>query len=217
MGIVVIHPNRSLPLIAIVDYGMSNLRSVERALHAVGAAATIVSDPDAVEKADAAILPGQGEFSHCMQSLRETGMEEAIRNFWRTGKPFLGICIGLQVLFQGSQEAPGIAGLGLLAGQVRRFSPEPGIKIPHMGWNSLELCQPCPLLDGLAPSAYAYFVHSYFADPDDSVGLVATTAHGSTTFASAVWKDNVVATQFHPEKSQRVGLQILKNFTEWKT
>jgi glutamine amidotransferase len=195
---------------------MSNLRSVERALHAVGADAAIIDDPDAVRSADAAILPGQGEFSHCMKSLETSGMDEAIREFWKTGKPFLGICIGLQVLYEGSEEAPGIPGLGLLKGKVKRFQPEPGIKIPHMGWNALEIKQSIPLLEGLPERPYAYFVHSFYAEPDDPGCLVTATVHGNTSFASTVWKENVIATQFHPEKSQRVGLHILQNFIRWK-
>jgi len=203
-------------VIAVVDYGMSNLRSVERALVGAGAAPRIVSDPDQVRRADAVVLPGQGEFKHCMRGLAQSGMREAIVDFWQTGRPFLGICIGLQILFPTSEEAPECQGLGRFQGAVRRFAPEPQIKIPHMGWNVVEIAADCPLLRGLPPRSHAYFVHSYYVQPNDPAVIVGLTQHGSTRFASAIWSENLVATQFHPEKSQHVGLLILENFLRWR-
>ena len=203
-------------MIAIVDYGMSNLRSVERALVGVGGTARIIADPDQVRGADALILPGQGEFRHCMRGLVRTGMQEAIADFWRSGRPFLGICIGLQVLFPSSEEAPDCRGLERFAGTVRRFPPEPEMKIPHMGWNVVEVTGDCPLLHGLPPHPHAYFVHSYYVEPHDPRIVAGLTQHGSTRFASVVWSDNLVATQFHPEKSQNVGRLILQNFLRWR-
>lgn len=200
-------------MIAIIDYGVGNLFSVEKALAALGADAKITSDARTIAAADKIVLPGVGAFGDCMENLTATGLIPTIKDFVKTGKPMLGICVGLQILFEGSDESIGVAGLGLLKGKVRRIQA-PGLKVPHMGWNSLTIKsprQPLDLFKGLSEKPYVYFVHSYHAVPQDSAIVAATTEYGSELTA-AVAKGNIQATQFHPEKSGDVGLAILKNF-----
>jgi glutamine amidotransferase len=196
----------------IVDYGMANLRSVQKAFEQVGHAATITSDPDRVREADKLVLPGVGAFRDAIARLRETRLDAAILDYIPSGRPFLGICLGLQLLFARDHEDGLHEGLGYLAGEVVRFGSAPGLKVPHMGWNTLDFPRPnCPLFAGLPPKPAVYFVHSYYADPADR-GVIAATADYPQAFTAAVWRDNVFATQFHPEKSQGVGLQMLRNF-----
>lgn len=200
-------------MIAIIDYGVGNLFSVEKALAALGADAKITSDARTIAAADKIVLPGVGAFGDCMENLTATGLIPTIKDFVKTGKPMLGICVGLQILFEGSEESIGVAGLGLLKGKVRRIQA-PGLKVPHMGWNSLTIKsprQPLDLFQGLSEKPYVYFVHSYHAVPQDSSIVTATTEYGSELTA-AVAKGNIQATQFHPEKSGDVGLAILNNF-----
>lgn len=197
--------------IIIVDYGMANLRSVQKAFEKVGHAAAITSDPEEVARADKLVLPGVGAFRDAIAKLKETGLAEAVRHHIRAGRQFLGICLGLQLLFTRSFEDGEHQGLNLFAGDVVRLPDVPGLKVPHMGWNNLRVRQSAPHLEGLPADAAVYFVHSYVVVPRDTV-LVATETDYPTPFCSAIWCDNVFATQFHPEKSQRVGLNILHGF-----
>jgi glutamine amidotransferase len=198
--------------IAIVDYGMANLRSVQKAFEQVGHAATITGDPTRVREAAKVVLPGVGAFRDAIARLRETHLDFAIIDHIRAGRPFLGICLGLQMLFSRDHEDGLHEGLGLFAGDVVRFPSVPGLKVPHMGWNALNFPRPnCPLFAGLPPDPAVYFVHSYYPNPDDR-GIIAATADYPEPFTAAIWRDNVFATQFHPEKSQSIGLQMLRNF-----
>jgi glutamine amidotransferase len=197
--------------IVIVDYGMGNLRSVQKALEKVGAAGEISSDPHRLAEADKLILPGVGAFRDAIARLREAGLVPPILEHVRAGKPFLGICLGLQLLFTRSYEDGEHTGLGLFPGEVVRFPSVPDLKVPHMGWNQLRVIRRAPHLADLPAHASVYFVHSYYVVPRDA-GLVATQTDYPTPFTSSIWHDNVFATQFHPEKSQRVGLGILHNF-----
>lgn len=199
-------------MVVIVDYGMANLRSVQKAFEAVGSPATITSDPKVVADASRLVLPGVGAFEAAAARLRETGLGEAVTRHIERGRPFLGICLGLQLLFTRSHENGTHAGLDVLAGDVVGFAPHPGLKVPHMGWNTLRLTRPdCPLFAGLPADPAVYFVHGYYAAPVVA-GVVAAEADYPTGFAAVVWRDNVAATQFHPEKSQAVGLAMLRNF-----
>ena len=198
-------------MIAIIDYGMGNLRSVQKALEAVGHGATVASDPDQVRRASKVILPGVGAFADAIAELRRTGLDEAFVEAVNAGKPCLGVCLGLQLLFDVSEEDGEHRGLGLIPGRVVRFGHEPGLKVPHMGWNTLRTRQPSPLLLGIEPGPSVYFVHSYYARPDDPADVVAESDH-PRPFAAMVARDNLMATQFHPEKSQRVGLAMYANF-----
>jgi glutamine amidotransferase len=198
-------------MIAIIDYGMGNLRSVQKAFEAVGHAADVTADPDRVRLADKVILPGVGAFADAISELRRTGLGEAFVDSVRSGKPCLGVCLGLQLLFDVSTEDGEHAGLGLLPGRVVRFAPRPGLKIPHMGWNTLRILRPCPLLAGLGPEPSVYFVHSYHARPSLPSDLAAESDYPDP-FAAVVWRDNLMACQFHPEKSQRIGLSMYANF-----
>ena len=194
--------------VAIVDYDAGNLRSVQRALERFGANAVITGDRRVIGDADAMVFPGQGANDSSMRHLRERGLIEPIRQFVRSGRPFLGVCLGLQLLLEGSDE--GVEpGLGLLKGRVRRLPP--GLKIPHMGWNRVELNRDHPVFEGVPGGSYFYFVHSYYADPEDR-GLVAGTTTYGVEFCSAVAWDNVAAVQFHPEKSGDTGLMLYRNF-----
>jgi glutamine amidotransferase len=197
--------------IVIVDYGMANLRSVQKAFERVGAAAQITSDPEIVARCDKLVLPGVGAFRDAIARLRESGLDEPIVGHIRKGKLFLGICLGLQLLFTRSTEDGDHAGLNVLAGEVVRFPDTPGLKVPHMGWNQLRFRRDCPLFRGLPDESAVYFVHSYYAVPKDPQ-ITSAEADYPTPFTAAVWKDNLFATQFHPEKSQTVGLAMLKNF-----
>lgn len=198
--------------IAIVDYGMGNLYSVGKAFIRLGVAAAATSDASAIRRADKIVLPGVGAFGDCMRNLEACGLVEVIREVVAAGKPFLGICLGMQLLFEGSEEDPGVPGLGILPGLVRRIDA-PGMKVPQMGWNSLELTGESPLFAGLPAPAYVYFVHSYHAVPADGKVVTAVTQYGGQVTA-AVGRGNLQAVQFHPEKSGTVGLKILENFKE---
>lgn len=198
--------------IVIVDYGMANLRSVQKAFERVGFAADITSDPNRIADAEKVVLPGVGAFQDAIARLRETGLVDTIAEQIRAGRPFLGICLGLQLLFTRSHEDGLHTGLDLFAGDVVRFPDQPGLKVPHMGWNPLRLTRPaCPLFAGLPPDPAVYFVHSYYPAPVDR-SIIAAEADYPDPFCAVLWKDNVFATQFHPEKSQEVGLAMLKNF-----
>jgi imidazole glycerol-phosphate synthase subunit HisH len=195
-------------VIAVLDYGIGNLRSAEKALQHLGADATLMSDPGAAAKAAGVVLPGVGNFGRCMQALQESGLDRVALDAVAAGRPFMGICVGMQMLYEGSEESPGVAGLGLLPGWVRRL-PD-GVKRPQMQWNRLLVDQPShPMVQGLGPDPWVYFVHSYAPRPDH--GVVATCDYGGTVVA-AVAQDRVWATQFHPEKSGPVGMALLANF-----
>jgi len=202
-------------VIALLDYGSGNLRSVHKALLKVGAQVRIAQRPEEMADASAVVLPGVGAFDDCIQALEKQALLEASRRFIQSGRPFLGICVGYQALFDKSEEFNSCAaGMSVFEGKVVRFSQNHGLKVPQIGWNQLEVVQPaCPLFRGVPSGSYVYFVHSFFPKPvDDSI--VATRTNYGETFASAVWDKNVFATQFHPEKSQKVGLQLLRNFVE---
>ena len=197
-------------MIAIIDYGAGNLQSVEKALRHLGCQCQITADPGELAAAQAAVLPGVGAFGDAMGQLRARGLEEPIRQFVSSGKPFLGICLGLQILFEESEESPGVKGLGLLRGRVLRLPKESGLKIPHIGWNSLSVGKPGGLFAGVEGEPYVYFVHSYYLRAEEDV--VTATAEYGTTIHAAVQKGNLLACQFHPEKSGQVGLSLLENF-----
>lgn len=197
--------------IVIVDYGMANLRSVQKAFERFGYAATITGDPNRIAEADKVVLPGVGAFRDAIARLHSAQLAAPLIDHIRRGRPFLGICLGLQLLFTKSYEDGEYEGLNVLAGEVVRFKDVPGLKVPHMGWNQLRIRRRAPELTDVAESAAVYFVHSYYVVPRDPT-LVATETDYPTPFTSAVWQDNVFATQFHPEKSQSVGLAMLRNF-----
>ena len=197
--------------ILIVDYGLANLRSVQKAFEKVGHAAVISGDPNRVAEAGKLVLPGVGAFRDAIARLRESGLAEPILDHVKAGRPFLGICLGLQLLFTKSYEDGEHQGLDLFPGEVVRFGDVPGLKVPHMGWNQLRVRRRAPVLNGTTDETAVYFVHSYYAVPKDS-SLVATETDYPTPFASSIWHDNVFATQFHPEKSQRAGLAMLERF-----
>ena len=197
--------------IVIVDYGMANLRSVQKAFEKVGHEAVITGDPNRMAEARKLVLPGVGAFRDAVARLREADMVAPILGHIRTGRPFLGICLGLQLLFTTSHEDGRHRGLDLFPGEVVRFPDQPGLKVPHMGWNQLRVRRKAPPLADFPEGGSVYFVHSYYAAPRDE-RLVATETDYPTPFASSIWHENVFATQFHPEKSQRVGLTMLRNF-----
>ena len=200
-------------MIALLDYGSGNLRSVHRALLKVGAEVRIARNTDEIGDASGMVLPGVGAFDDCMNSLRKQELLGAAKDFIQTGKPFLGICVGYQALFERSEEFNSCAaGLGFFGGSVVRFTERPGLKIPQIGWNQIRVTQSaCPIYRDITDGSYVYFVHSFFPKPTDKTIIATETEYGDS-FASSVWRDNVFATQFHPEKSQKVGLQLLKNF-----
>jgi glutamine amidotransferase len=210
-------------MIGILDYGMGNLRSVQKALQRVGGEAHIIERPEAVVSCERVVLPGVGAFGDGMAHLRATGMDRAVLDYIATGRPLMGICLGMQLLFgsseEGAQEAgQPVPGLGVLPGRVVRFQEDQGpgqarLKVPHMGWNRIDWRPGTALFDGLTPGGHVYFVHAYYCRPEHPSDTAATTAYGRP-FCSAVHRDNIWATQFHPEKSQRVGLRILQNFVE---
>ena len=203
-------------MIAIIDYGMGNLRSVSKAFEAVGHFAVVTRDTHVIGNASHVVLPGVGAFGDCMANVERYGLTEAIRATIQSGKPFLGICLGLQLLFTESEEFGVHKGLGIIPGRVRRFEIDPTLKVPHMGWNRVNIQRPCPLFEGVMDGDHWYFVHSYFVDPVDRRIAATTTTYG-VPFVSSIWRDNVVACQFHPEKSQAVGLQLIKSFGSWRT
>ena len=198
-------------MIALIDYGSGNLRSVSKALQHEGADVELVDAPEALAKADAMVLPGVGAFGDCVRNLQERGLWDPVKEWLGSGRPFLGICLGYQLLFESSEETPGVKGFGFFKGQVRRFH-EAGLKIPHMGWNTLQK-NDHKLWQGLPENPYVFFVHSYFPVPEDSSIITSRTTYGET-FAASVARDNVAAVQFHPEKSQETGLAILRNFIQ---
>lgn len=202
-------------MIAVIDYGVGNLFSVEKALVSLGAEVKVTRDAADLQAAEKLVLPGVGAFGDCMHNLEATGLIPELKKQVAVGKPLLGICVGLQILFEGSEETPGVPGLGLIKGQVRRIQA-PGLKVPHMGWNSLQIRakrEQTDLFAELGEHPYVYFVHSYHAVPEDGDVVTARTDYGSLLTA-AVAQGNVQATQFHPEKSGDVGLKILRNFLE---
>jgi imidazole glycerol-phosphate synthase subunit HisH len=202
-------------VIALIDYGAGNLRSVHKALKFLGADARLVTRPDQMTGARAVVLPGVGAFDDCLNALRRQVLLERCRQAIGAGLPFLGICVGYQALFERSEEFNSCApGLGIFRGSVVRFTGRPGLKIPQIGWNQVEPVRPdCPIFRGIPSGSYFYFVHSFYPQPVDQSVVAAETEYGDR-FASAIWKDNVFATQFHPEKSQKAGLQLLKNFLD---
>ncbi len=198
--------------ITIIDYGMGNLHSVTKAVAAVGGEPVVTADRQLIAAAEKVILPGVGAFGDCMANLRRAGLIPVLREVLESGRPFLGICLGLQLLFEGSEEAPGVPGLGYFKGQVRYLGVQD--KIPHMGWNKLLLRSPSPLLAG-SGGQYVYFVHSYHAEPEDRSLITSVCEYGREITAS-VGRGNVQAVQFHPEKSSRAGLELLRAFKEWR-
>jgi len=203
-------------VIAVVDYGMGNLRSVQKALEKVGYTARVTSNPQQISDARSVVLPGVGAFKDCIHNLEKLNLIEPILQAIGSGKPFLGICLGLQVLFTESDEFGKTPGLNLIKGTVVHFSqkdssPEGRLKIPHMGWNTLSFQKNIPVFNGVEDGAFFYFVHSYYVKPEDKDVIATTTSYG-VDFTSSIQKDNIIACQFHPEKSQQVGLHVLKNF-----
>jgi glutamine amidotransferase len=196
-------------MIAIVDYGMGNLKSVEKGFKKVGIEAQVTSSPGAIDDAHAVVLPGVGAFRDCIRNLTDLSLTEAIVRSVNKGKPYLGICLGLQVLLSESEEFGACRGLDVFRGKVLWFQISE--KVPHMGWNNVKLVSRPPIMSDIPDNAYFYFVHSYYVEPEDK-GIVAATTDYGITFTSMVWKDNVYATQFHPEKSQGLGLKVLEGF-----
>lgn len=199
-------------MIAVIDYGAGNLHSITTALGRHGLDVRIVDSPRALEAAEALVVPGDGAFGPAIARLRELGFADPLRAYVRSGRPFLGVCLGMQLLFDESEEDGVHQGLGLLPGRVVRLPA--GVKVPHMGWNQLRLTRPSPLLDGVAPGAYVYFVHSFHAVPRDPAIIAAATDYG-VSVAAVVGRDRLWATQFHPEKSGPVGMRMLANFARW--
>lgn len=210
-------------MIAIIDYDMGNLRSVQKAFERVGHAAVISRDRRVIEEASHLVLPGVGAFADCMAHLEGYGLIDPLRRGIQQGKPFLGICLGLQLLFTESEEFGLHKGLDLVSGKVKRFSVGPvsagapvlPLKVPHMGWNAIKVLRQAPVLKGVEPEALVYFVHSYYVEPTEPSAVCTTTEYG-IPFVSSIWRDNLFACQFHPEKSQRVGLRIMRNFGDWR-
>lgn len=200
-------------MIAIIDYDAGNLKSVEKALNYLGKETVVTRDPQVILAAEKAILPGVGAFGDAMENLSRFGLVDVIHSFAVSGKPFLGICLGLQLFFESSEESPGVKGLGLLPGRIRKLPGGAGLKIPHMGWNSLNMMEGKRLFQGIDQGAYVYFVHSYYLEASEPADVAAITEYG-TCIHAAVERGNLFACQFHPEKSSEVGLQILKNFAE---
>ena len=199
-------------MIAIIDYGMGNLRSVQKGFQKVGIDAVVITNPKAIDNAQAVVLPGVGAFRDCMRNLEQISMTEPIVKSIQKGKPFLGICLGLQVLFTESEEFGICKGLNILRGRVVKF--QTGLKVPHMGWNNVKIVKKPPILDGVPDESFFYFVHSFYVVPQD-IDVIATTTDYGITFTSMIWKENIIATQFHPEKSQETGLRVLKNFGDF--
>ncbi|MFQ5508655.1 MAG: imidazole glycerol phosphate synthase subunit HisH [Leptospirillia bacterium] len=209
-----------MPRIAIIDYGRGNLRSVQKGFEKVGFDAEVTRDAKKIADASHVVMPGVGAFADCMQNLEEYDLIDPIHRAVSSGKPFLGICLGLQLLFTEGQEFGTTRGLGIIPGKVVAFPgdmEEGGIrlKVPHMGWNRVHMVRPAPVFEGIDDGTYAYFVHSFHVVPDD-LSVVTTTTQYGILFVSAIWKDNVVACQFHPEKSDKAGLAMLRNFATWE-
>ena len=203
----------TLPKIAILDYEMGNLHSVSKALEHAGADVDILTQPAEMDKYSALVLPGVGNFGDCAEKCREHGFDELTLKWIDSGKPFLGICVGMQLLMEESEEAPGIPGLGVFKGKVKLFKPDkPELKVPQMGWNQVkQVCAKNPIFKDIPNNSYFYFVHSYYVEPEDREIILGETDYG-ITYCSFIQKDNIFATQFHPEKSQKTGLKFLENF-----
>lgn len=201
-------------MIGIIDYGMGNLGSVSNACRYLSLDAKVITAPRQLDGCRAVILPGVGAFGDCMQNLARAGFVPPVREWIAAGRPFLGICVGLQALYEGSEESPGVPGLGVLPGLVRRFPVDPELKVPQIGWNRVRQVQrDCPLFAGVPDEAFFYFVHSYFA-ANEGDAVAGVTDYG-LSYASALWRDNLMAVQFHAEKSQKAGLQMFQNFADW--
>lgn len=199
-------------MIAIIDYGMGNIHSVKKALEIFGAQTIVADNAEILLKADKAILPGVGAFDDAILTMQKSGLIKATLDFINSGRPFLGICLGMQILFEKSQEAKTTKGLGVLKGKVIRFPSKKGYKIPQMGWNQLNVSKSnCPLLRGVDDKTFVYFCHSYYPAPAQ-INVSAATTNYAVEFSSVVWKDNIYGVQFHPEKSQKTGLQMIENF-----
>jgi glutamine amidotransferase len=199
-------------MIAIIDYGMGNIHSVQKALQLFGAKTKVTNKSEEIQASDKTVLPGVGAFDDAMLELKKLGLNLALNEYIKKGKPFLGICLGMQLLFEESEEASESKGLGILKGRVKRFKETKGLKVPHMGWNQITKSKnECPLLKDIADNSYVYFCHSYYPKPSNENSIAATTDYG-IEFSSVVWQDNVYGVQFHPEKSQKTGLKILENF-----
>jgi glutamine amidotransferase len=196
-------------MIAIVDYGMGNLRSVINAFRKLGANVAITQDKEIIKSSSAVVLPGVGAFGKCVENLKNLDLFDFIKEIIAGDKLYLGICLGMQILFEGSEEAPGVKGMGVIKGKVPRFTGK--VKVPHMGWNSIEIVKKHPIFEGIERGSHFYFVHSFFCQPEEQ-GVTATTTTYGVEFTSSVQRGNVFACQFHPEKSQSVGLQLLRNF-----
>lgn len=202
--------------VGIIDYGGGNLRSVANALRALGEDPAIISSPDQIGEVTHLLLPGQGAFGDCMERLEKRGLASFLKDWIAADRPYFGICVGYQILFDASEEAPGVAGLGVIPGSVRRFQDEPGLKIPHMGWNSASATRgETPVWRGLGADPYFYYIHSYFPVPLDRAAVVAETTYGTQSFAGAVERGRMFACQFHPEKSQEAGLRLIRNFLDF--
>jgi glutamine amidotransferase len=195
-------------MIAVVDYGMGNLRSVTNAFRSLGSEISVTREPEAIRDAAAVVLPGVGAFGKCVENLKRFDLFDVLKEQISAGKPYLGICLGMQILLESSEEAPGVQGMGVIKGKVIRFRG--AVKIPHMGWNNANVVLRGPIFDGIPTDPYFYFVHSYYPDPQEDVA--ATVTEYGVQFVSSIQKDNVFACQFHPEKSQAVGLKLLENF-----
>ncbi len=201
--------------VGIIDYGGGNLRSVANALRALGEDPAIIASPDQIGEVTHLLLPGQGAFGDCMERLEKRGLSAFLKDWIAADRPYFGICVGYQILFDASEEAPGVAGLGIIPGSVRRFQDEPGLKIPHMGWNSASATRgETPVWRGLGEDPYFYYIHSYFPEPLDRAAVVAETTYGTQSFAGAVERGRMFACQFHPEKSQETGLRLIRNFLD---
>ena len=199
--------------VGIIDYGGGNLRSVANAVRSLGEEPRIIASPEDVADTSHLLLPGQGEFGDTMARLEERGLAGLLKQWMASDRPYFGICVGYQILFDSSEEAPGVGGLGILPGTVRRFKDEPALKIPHMGWNSARATRDqIPVWQGLGVDPYFYYIHSFFPEPSDSDVIIAETTYGTQTFAGAVGRGRTFACQFHPEKSQEAGLRLIRNF-----
>lgn len=197
-------------MIAVVDYDAGNVKSVEKAIEKLGAKHVLTSDPEEIRKADAVILPGVGNFGDCVNNLKERGLDTVLKDYAASGKPFLGICVGLQLLFDESEESPGVKGLGILSGKIKKFPASADLKVPQIGWNDI-IESKGRLLEGIDRGTYFYFVHSFYLESSDPSIVTSKTEYG-VTYDSSVEKGNVFATQFHPEKSSDAGLKVLSNF-----
>ena len=199
--------------VGIIDYGAGNLQSVLNAFHALGAEANLITTPAELSDLTHLVLPGQGEFGDCSRKLEASGMTQPIKDWIAADKPFLGICVGYQLRFEGSEESPSSKGLGIFKGQNIKFTAEPGLKVPHMGWNGVNPQNAAhPMWNGMSEEPYFYYVHSYFPQAEEADCVACVTTYGNQTFHGAVTRGNLIATQFHPEKSQHAGLQLLKNY-----